>query len=323
MGALAWVEVLDRRGQVSVRHRIDTAPAIIGRGYGCDVLLDDPWLSPVHLRLYRELDGSLALEDAGSENGTWTPAGRRITSLPLGGGLALKMGRTFVRVVPADAPVAATIGAGIDAPSEGGWRQVWVGPTLALAASMTYAWMRLLDDGEVHHAAALVGDGAAMLLGLTLWAGIWALVTRAVSHRASFLSHLAVASAAALALSGIFYATEYAAFLAPGEPEFPGLVGSIAVGVLAALLFGHLMLATALPSRRAMVISLSVTVALVGLGAVAATDTSTGEDSGTPQFSGELKPLSATFIPTESDSTFFAGFDTLKTTVDSLAADGR
>jgi pSer/pThr/pTyr-binding forkhead associated (FHA) protein len=69
MGALAWVEVLDAHGHVRARHRIDAVPAIIGRGYGCDVLLDDPWVSPVHARLYRDLDGSFVLEDAGSENG--------------------------------------------------------------------------------------------------------------------------------------------------------------------------------------------------------------------------------------------------------------
>jgi len=122
-------------------------------------------------------------------------------------------------------------------------------------------------------------------------------------------------------LSAIFYATEYAGFLAPGEPEFQGVVASISVGVLAALLFGHLMLSTSLPTRRAMVISLSVTIALVGLGAIAASDTSDGEDAGTPQFSGELKPLSTSFIPTQSDSSFFAGFDTLTSSVDSLAVD--
>ncbi|HET7041188.1 MAG TPA: FHA domain-containing protein [Gemmatimonadales bacterium] len=89
MGALAWVEVLDHRGQVRTRHRIDAAPAIIGRGYGSDVLLDDPWLSPVHLRLFRELDGSLAVEDARSENGTWSPRGERVTALPIGPGVVL------------------------------------------------------------------------------------------------------------------------------------------------------------------------------------------------------------------------------------------
>jgi len=81
------------------------------------------------------------------------------------------------------------------------------------------------------------------------------------------------------------------------------------------------MLSTSLPTRRAMVISLSVTIALVGLGAIAASATSDGEDAGTPQFSGELKPLSTSFIPTQSDSSFFAGFDTLTSSVDSLAVD--
>lgn len=321
MGALAWVEVLDRRGHVRARHRVESAPAIIGRGYGSDVLVDDPWLSPVHARLYRELDGSLVVEDAGSENGTWSPAGGRITRLPLGTGITLRMGRTLVRVLPADAPVPATLGANATPPGERGWHQGWVGPLLALAAGAAYAWMRLLDDSDVHRTAALVGDALAMVTGLACWAGIWALVTRAVSHRASFLAHLGVAAAAAIAMLGVYSTAEYAAFLAPGEPAFEGVVAMVGLVVLAAMLFGHLMLASALPVPRAIAISVAVTFGLFALGAIAASDESDANSAGNPRFAAELKPLSTAVIPTQPDSAFFARFDSLKVTVDSLAGD--
>ena len=321
MAALAWVEVLDRRGHVRARHRVDAAPAIIGRGYGSDVLLDDPWLSPVHARLFRELDGSLAIEDARSENGTWSLHGERITTLPLGSGVVLRLGRTLVRIVPADAPLAATLGADASAPSEGGVHRRWVGPALALAAAACYAWLRLLDDSEAHRTATFVGDGLAMVAGLALWTGIWALVTRAVSHRTSFLAHLAVAGAGAIALLTMWYAVEYAAFLAPGEPEFQGAVLIVGVVVAAAVLFGHLMLASALPVPRAIVISLAVTFGLVALGALAASGEDDTQDTAAPHFDGELKPLRAGIIPTQSDSAFFARLDSLKVEVDSLATD--
>ena len=321
MGALAWLEVLDRRGHVRARHRVDSAPAIIGRGYGSDVLLDDPWLSPVHARLYRELDGSLAIEDAGSENGTWTPLGGRVTTLPLGRGVTLRIGRTLVRIIPADAPVAATLGADASAPSEGGWRQRWVGPVLALGAGGLYAWLQLLDDDQVHRTATLIGDGLALVVCLGLWAGIWALVARAVSHRASYLSHLAIASGAAILLMGIYGAMEYASFLAPGEPEFAGTVALIGLVVLAATLFGHLMLASALPARRAILVSAAVTFGLFALGVAAASDARNDGDSSAPRFDGQLKALSTAVIPTQGDSAFYAGFDELKSSVDSLAAD--
>lgn len=323
MAALAWVEVLDRRGQVRARHRVDSAPAILGRGYGSDVLLDDPWLSPVHARLYRELDGSLAIEDARSENGTWSTLGERINSLPVGRGVTLRMGRTLVRVVPADAPVATTLGAEASAPSEGGWHQGWVGPVLALGAGALNAWLQLLDDSDVHHTAALVGDGLAMIAGLAIWAGIWALVTRAVSHRASFLAHLAVAGAAAIVLLATWRSVEYAAFIAPGESALQGVVALFCVAVAAVMLYGHLMLASALPSSRAMMISLAVTFGLFALAAVAASDESDAQDVSTPRFDGELKPLRTAIIPTLSDSAFFAHFDSLKVTVDSLTSDSE
>ena len=47
-----FLEVLDRAGHVVQRIPVENQPVLIGRAYENDVILDDPYLSPVHLRVY-------------------------------------------------------------------------------------------------------------------------------------------------------------------------------------------------------------------------------------------------------------------------------
>lgn len=318
MAALAWVEVLDRRGHVRARHRVDASPALIGRGYGCDVLIDDPWVSPIHARIFRELDGSLSVEDAGSENGLFTLDGTPLTSHRVGQGVTLRAGHALLRIVPADAPIAATLGAGVAAPEAGGWERPWLGPALGVLASLWYAVDRLLSDADVHRGSALVGDAFTVVLALACWAGVWALITRAASQRARFTAHLAIASLAVIAGIVIMALSEYAAFLAPGTPAVEGIVGSLLIVTGAVLLFGHLMIATSLPVARALAISVAVIFGLTALGAIAASDDDHGRLM--PQFAAELKPLRAGVIPAQDTTEFYGGIVELKREVDSLAA---
>lgn len=317
MAALAWVEVLDRRGHVRARHRVDASPALIGRGYGCDVLIDDPWVSPIHARIFRELDGSLSVEDAGSENGLFTLEGGPVSSLRVGQGVTLRAGRALLRIVPADAPVAPTLGAHVAAPETRGWERPWLGPALAILAGGWYAVNELLSDAGVHRGSELVGDAFNVLIALACWAGIWALITRATSHRARFTAHLGVAALAVIAGIVVMALSEYAAFLAPGIPAIEGVIGSLLIVTGAALLFGHLMIATALPVARALAISVAVVFGITALGAIAAS----GDDEGNamPVFASELKPLRTGVIPAQDTTAFYEGLVDLKREVDSLA----
>ncbi len=45
MGKIAFVEILDRRGNVRERVRVDSFPATVGRGYGNAVIVDDRLVS--------------------------------------------------------------------------------------------------------------------------------------------------------------------------------------------------------------------------------------------------------------------------------------
>ena len=319
MGALVWVEVLDRRGHVRARQRIDALPALIGRGYGCDVLLDDPWASPIHARVYRDLDGSFKVEDAGSENGLWQ-GGRedRVTLAPVGRGITLRAGRTLFRVLPADTPVAPALPMHAAAPAEGGWDRWWVGVGSAAAAGVAYATAKLIGDPEVHHTAAMVADTLAMMTLLAVWAGVWALVTRAVWHRARFVAHYAVVALAVLALEALWQGVEFVAFIAPGAPALQGMLVIVGLLIVTAMLAGHLGLATALDRRRIIAISSAVVVGFAGLSALVA-EQDRGHDAAMPEFSAELKPLDARVIPTQDTTAFFAGLSELQAGVDSLA----
>ena len=319
MGALAWVEVLDRRGHVRSRHRVDAMPALVGRGYGCDVLVDDPWISPIHVRIYRDLDGSFKVEDAGSENGLWRPGqAQRVTVVPLGGGVTLRAGRTTFRIVPADASVPPALASHLSAPAAEEWERWWVGATAGVLAGGAFGLRQLLDDPGSHRAAEVVGDALMMVAVAALWAGIWALATRALWHRGRFLAHFIVVSVTALVMMAVVSAVGYAAFIAPGVPGFQGAFVVLSFAVATAMVYAHLTIATALSKLRAVAISTAVIFGLAALAALL-TDEDRAHGGSMPQFSAELKPLNAAIIPVQNTTAFFGGIQELKTSVDSLA----
>ncbi|MGH7644337.1 MAG: FHA domain-containing protein, partial [Gemmatimonadales bacterium] len=117
MGPVIFVEVLDRRGHVAARARLEALPAIVGRGYDCAVILDDRYISPEHVRIARDDTGALWAEDLGSTNGVYDAvSGERLSRVALRPGLELRIGRTVVRfgfadqAVPPALPDPATAG---------------------------------------------------------------------------------------------------------------------------------------------------------------------------------------------------------------------
>lgn len=322
MGALAWVEVLDHRGQVRHRHRVDTLPALIGRGYGCDILIDDPWVSPIHVRLYRDLDGSLQLEDAGSENGLWIP-GRagRIRAMAADPAVKLRAGRTTFRVVAAESPVAPTLGANAEVTDGGWWERPIPAVALTLLTGLCFGYGQLLEDSSKHLGGEVVADALGLALGLAAWAGIWALVTRAVAHRARFSAHLSIVSAVFLALFLVVEGAETGAFLFPGAVTSEGLMVIPWLSASIFLIYAHLSIASTLSRARAALVSSGI---VFGLVAIAQLATSNDKDDGpvsTLDFVSNLKPVNAALIPAQDTTDFFDGLSKLKSKVDSLAVD--
>lgn len=80
---------------VGEMYKVPRTEAKIGRGQGCEIRLPDDGVSRAHARLYVEGDRTL-LEDLGSRNGTFLN-GKRVTStVALGDGDKIQIGRTTI-----------------------------------------------------------------------------------------------------------------------------------------------------------------------------------------------------------------------------------
>jgi hypothetical protein len=96
---MIWVEILSRHRDVTSRVQIAGRSATVGRGYDNDVIVDDPYVAPHHLRVSRGEAGELVAEDLGSANGTYLDGGKaRITRAVIDGAKPLRIGQTLLRV---------------------------------------------------------------------------------------------------------------------------------------------------------------------------------------------------------------------------------
>jgi pSer/pThr/pTyr-binding forkhead associated (FHA) protein len=58
MEQVIWVEVLGRHRDVAARYRCAGPMVHVGRAYDNDVVLDDPYVAPRHLRIARDESGA-------------------------------------------------------------------------------------------------------------------------------------------------------------------------------------------------------------------------------------------------------------------------
>ena len=317
------LEMLDAPGgRVVGRTRVADAPLTIGRALDNDVILDDPYLDPHHARIVRDADGRLALEDLGSTNGLLVGgAGERQAVVHAVGGVEVQLGRTTLRFRdPAEAlPPALVLRPDRPLALAGG-------PARARGLVVLAALALVAAGSWVHsQARSPLDDVATLLAGVVIiglgWAGLWALAGRVVVHRFEFSSHLAVFAAAAIAAMVAGFVGEWTSFFFP--ENLPSLVLGFVVlfALCAAVLAGHLALASRLGRaalvRSALVIT-AVTFAVVGGLAMIGG----GEFTDVPEFAGVTKPLDARWVPTMSVEEFVEDADDLREEVDELVVDG-
>ncbi|MGH7675995.1 MAG: FHA domain-containing protein [Gemmatimonadales bacterium] len=317
---MIFVEVLDRRGHVAARVRVEVLPAIVGRSYGSAVILDDRYVSPEHLRIARDETGALVVEDLGSTNGVYDAAGgARLSRITLRPGLQLRIGRTVVRFGFADQPVPPAL----PDPAVGGLGRALTSPRtvvgVCVAAPVLVGWQAYLGDYGRVSAAEPVSAALVTILLLAIWAGGWAFASRVLVHRPHFPAHLAVASAGVIAGMALGTVTSYVEYLRPSQPGVTVVAGLGWIGLGGAVLYGHLTLASSLTQRRRAVAAALVTIALAGI-AELVEQADQDESVDNLEFSGVLKPLGTGWLRTTSLDAFLGEADKLQERADSLAA---
>lgn len=314
------VEILDQRGAVRSRTRLTTLPATIGRAYGSDVLLDDPYVCPRHAELTRDEDGAIVLRDAGSVNGLRTgPRGPRVASLPISSGTRVRIGQTDLRVVDVEHPVPPAIR---EADRTGFTEQLTV-PRTALLVVAGAAAVFLLDgwlgDTSNDSITPILSDVLPIVLVLGMWAGAWALATRIVSHRFRLLAHWGWVSTIAAIGTVLSLLQGWVSFAAP---TLDAAAGSAFIGVLVLtplLIAGHLGIASGMTRGARWRAGFAVTAVIVLIAVVAETNGS--EDTYSLDYPSELRPLPPALVSTVPLDRFMDIAGALQAQVDSLATE--
>ena len=321
MDRIIIVEVRDRRLHLLARQRVQQFPVRIGRAYDNDIILDDRHVDAHHAVLYLDDDGTVVIEDFGSVNGVRDGLRGAVSpKVRLASGGTARLGETVLRVLDAGHAVARAVPLAHESRLARLVRTrsaAWVAIGGSTLLSMLMASFRLYD-GE--SAIAAVSAAMLVLVMLSIWAGIWAIVGRAQGGRARFLTHLAIASAAA-AVGTVWVAVAgYLEFLWPDFPARSFIESAGTCAIFIAALGAHLSLVSTMSRQRRLLIASAVTLGLVGLVAVGELGEGSGFDNGL-HYSDELRPLGRTLVHTVTLENFLSDAGGMRPELDSLALD--
>lgn len=317
MAPLGFIEVLDAKGGVVERVPVDSFPINVGRAYGNQVILDDPYVCPVHVTLAPDEHGRLMARDQGSVNGLRADGrGACVASLELRSGTRFRIGHTTLRFCAVDHPLPATI------KDRGGGLPTLVSPYSAVIAGAGIflllcldSYLGMIERGSV---ARVVAEPVFTLAMLLVWSGLWALASRVVVGRFNFNPHVVIVSSAVAGFFVLGYSSEWMEFLFPAVPTMraAGVLGSAMI--VAALVYAHLGFASAMRrnSRVWAALSLSATMAGVSLISDLA---GRNKFSNVMEFSGILKPIDAAWLPATSIDEFIERSRRLEQELDALA----
>lgn len=314
------VEILDARGGVRSRARLDHFPAGIGRSFTNDVIIDDPYACPQHLQLVREEDGTLVVVDTGSVNGT-SEAGQRqnLARVVVRPGLQLRIGRTQIRFRDPTQPVAATIpDKGVNAE-----RGLLGRPISAIVVSVVtvvmftvLAWLETYERTTIE---AQTFGGLGVLMLIVVWAGAWSLASRIVLGRFNFLAHLTLAGLAVIAWEALSGFNGWTSVVLPNSTINDMFFGVVSLGITLVVLTAHLGFASRMSSRKrltASVVVLGVIGALAALGTYAERE----EFTTTLEYPSLIRPVSPSLVRAVSLDDFLERATDLREQVDTLAA---
>lgn len=260
--SLGLLEAFDRTGALLARVPVTHWPMTVGRGLDCDLVLDDPFVAPMHLRigLPAGSHGMVDVQVLETLNGASLhrkhfAAGERFDWPD---GAALEIGRTRVMLRLAGTQIAD------EQPlPQFPWRMVATTTVLlllVLAASLALSWLDATDLSK--YLKALPGALLGVVLGVGIWAGLWALANKVFAGRLQFWRHVRIACAIYLAGEAVQAVASLTAFAFSWESL--SRFGYLLVLVVAACgICAHL--AAVLPRRRVGITWAVVAVVALGI----------------------------------------------------------
>jgi len=325
MGKIAFVELLDRRGNIRGRVKVDSFPAMVGRGYANAVIVDDRLVDAEHLRLSVDGEGAIVVEDLNTLNGTrLSKSGERIERhrIPAGGEAVIRIGQTVLRLRGSDFEVGPTVSFRT---LFGPLRRYIENAAVASAVFVTGFSITVLTFAQEIDKKVIWYDLTAISLVLlvvfALWTGFWSFVNRLVAHSFRFMTHLAISGIASIVFLMLVTVREYVEFLlsAPLAAKVFGPAGFTVIFSL--LLYAHLSIMAESSGRKRMLASALISAGIVGI--VLLTQYAYRKDfSNELRFSSVMKPIGRKWVRTVSSDEFFGDLYKLKEKVNAMAQEG-
>ncbi|MFZ3065448.1 MAG: FHA domain-containing protein [Nitrospirota bacterium] len=320
MERVVYVEVLDKKGGVKERIRLDAFPATIGRAYTNNVIIDDKHVCPEHLRINLDEKGNFIIEDLGSVNGLYQIIPfKRVPLIEITPNLQISIGSTVLQFRRPEDKVAP---AEIVKPD-----RTYLFPLLKhqgaalgifFLSSLVLTLINYLNSYDKISSMSFVGGLLAIFFLFAIWAGVWSMVNRLLTHTFRFASHLSIASLGTISILFFIIITEYYSFIFSPELSLDIIMtaGLIILGSL--FLFCHLSIIPAASQIRRLVYSTLISAGVVGIFTFIAY-IEDSRFSNEIKFQSVLKPVKNRWLITSSSDSFFENTKQLKEKVDASA----
>lgn len=313
------VELLDRTGSVVSRHICNELPVRLGRAYDNNVVVDDPFVAPTHVRIERRPDGALVARDTDTRNGIhaatsgrwslWRRVGERSTEIVLTPDTLVRAGHSTFRVRPIDHTVAPER---LDTTAH-----AWEGLRPALLAFAILSLLALFNawSADTTTQGNLVYEtSVAIVLGSTvIWAGAWALLNRLFAGRARFGRHFLIGAACAVASFATSLAADLLAYAF--SLDWPTRFDSyLNLGLLSIAVYFHV--ATITPLSVSFARRFAVAFALLAIGLFGLYRYSTDRQFGDSLYMTSLQWPAIRMVTPISTEAFVKATDDLKSRAD-------
>ena len=313
------VEILAPDGSVRSRHR-PALPFEIGRGYGCDVIVDDPYVCARHVRVEEGEAGPVVI-DVSRVNGVVVREGEPVDRMPLREELVVSLGKTRCRLRAPGFQVAEALPLGPEAFRVPAWRR-WCAASLGiLALQAVSGWQLSLTTAMRLSFSDLLPMIVGVSIALAMWSGVWAFASRALGGRSRFAEHLAIASCGAIAMIGAKEVVEWLTYWAARDTP-PTLLVALAHSVVFLLVLrAHLAIASR-AGARALWLAASCAGSSILLLALVSHFASQDDFRSFPVYASDLKPLPVRWLPARAMDEAFQ-LDELRRELDAEAAEKR
>lgn len=320
MERVVYVEILDKRGGVKERIRLDAFPATIGRAYTNSVIIDDKHVCPEHLRINLDEKENFIVENLGSVNGLYqVNPYKRVSLVEITPNLQISIGSTVLQFRRLEDKVAP---AEIVKPD-----RTYLFPLLKhqgaalgifFLSSLILTLIIYLNSIDKISSMRFIGDLLAIFFLFAVWAGVWSMVNRLLTHTFRFVSHLSIASLGTISILFFIIITEYYSFIFSPELSLDIIMtaGLIILGSL--FLFCHLSIIPAASQIRRLVYSTLISAGVVGIFTFIAY-IEDSRFSNEIKFQSVLKPVKNRWLITSSSDSFFENAKQLKEKADASA----